>query len=221
MPPSDHSPSAIAPDDRDQHQHVDVEHARTEARRQRPAAGVNAAAGRPRARSGSHASTRHGQPGPAQRGQRPAGTPEPQTRRSAARRSRRRPARGFLVLEPRAHAGLRDGFGDARRRQLRGVVLDAQPLADDVGVERLEAGQPLQAALEDRDFFVAVHALDAEDRFGVQLQADSRRRRRSSRLPPADRRRCADRRLGCRCRRLLDVRDRLLQQSTMCWSSSA
>ncbi len=30
-------------------------------------------------------------------------------------------------------------------------------------------GQPLQAVLEDRHLFVAVHALDLEDRLGVQL----------------------------------------------------
>ncbi len=61
--------------------------------------------------------------------------------------SRRRDAgewRGlrFLVLEPGAHPGARDGFRDAGRRQLRRVVLDAQALTHDVGVERFEAGQP-------------------------------------------------------------------------------
>ena len=53
--------------------------------------------------------------------------------------------------------------------ELRGVVLDAEALADDVRVERLEPGQPLQPPLEDRHLLVAVHALDLEDRFGVQL----------------------------------------------------
>ena len=44
-----------------------------------------------------------------------------------------------------------------------------EPLADHVGVERLEPGERLQPVLEDRDFLVAVHPLDLEDRFGVQL----------------------------------------------------
>ena len=39
----------------------------------------------------------------------------------------------------------------------------------DVRVERLEPGEPLQSLLEDGDFLVAVHALDLEDRLGVQL----------------------------------------------------
>ena len=57
-------------------------------------------------------------------------------------RERRLSAAGrrLLVLEPGAHARFGDRLGDRGRRQLRGVVLDAQPLADDVGVERLEAG---------------------------------------------------------------------------------
>ena len=54
-------------------------------------------------------------------------------------------------------------------RQLGGVVFDVQPLADDVGRHRLQAGERLQPALEDDHFLVAVHALDAEDRFRVQL----------------------------------------------------
>ena len=64
--------------------------------------------------------------------------PLPRTRR---RRDRRR----LLVLEPRAHPRLRDRFRDRCRRQLRGVVLDAQALADDVRVERFETRKPLQA----------------------------------------------------------------------------
>ena len=55
--------------------------------------------------------------------------------------------------------------------------LHVQALADEVGGDRLEAGKRLQPALEDDDLFVAVHALDAEHRFGVQL---ARRRRRPS-----------------------------------------
>ena len=41
--------------------------------------------------------------------------------------------------------------------------------ADDVGAEGLEAGQVLEAALDQRDFLVAVEALDLEDRLGVDL----------------------------------------------------
>ena len=73
------------------------------------------------------------------------------------------------MLEPGPHARLRDGFGDPGGRQLGGVVLDPEALADDVGVERFEAGERLQTLLEDRDFLVAVHALDLEDRLGVQF----------------------------------------------------
>jgi hypothetical protein len=73
------------------------------------------------------------------------------------------------VLEPGAHAGLGDGLGDARRRDAGGVVLHAEALADDVGVEPLDAAEPLQPLLEDGDLLVAVHAFDAEHRFGVKL----------------------------------------------------
>jgi hypothetical protein len=64
---------------------------------------------------------------------------------------------------------LRDRFGNSRGRQFGGVVLDPQSLADDIGVEGLEPGQRFQTMLEDHHLFVAVHALDLEDRFGVQL----------------------------------------------------
>ena len=92
-----------------------------------------------------------------------------QKRRARSRHSEADGGPWLLVLEPRPHAGLRHGFGDAGGRQLRRVVLDPQSLADDVGVERLEPGERLQPVLEDRDLLVAVHALDLEDRFGVQL----------------------------------------------------
>ena len=75
----------------------------------------------------------------------------------------------LLVLEPRAHAGLRDRLDDRRRRQLRGVVAHAQPLADEVGHEVLEPRQRLQPALEDRDLLAAIHAVDLEDRLGVDF----------------------------------------------------
>ena len=65
--------------------------------------------------------------------------------------------------------GLADRVDHRRRRQLGGVVLDVQPLADEVGRHRLEPGQRLQPALEDDDLLVAVHPLDAEDGLGVEL----------------------------------------------------
>ena len=65
--------------------------------------------------------------------------------------------------------GLRDGLGDARRGQLRRVVLNPKALANHVGVEHLEPGQRFQAVLEDRDLFMTVHPLDPEDRLGVQF----------------------------------------------------
>jgi hypothetical protein len=80
------------------------------------------------------------------------------------------------VLEPRAHPGLRHGFGDRRRGQAGGVVLDAQPLADHVRVERLEAREALEPPLEDGHLLVAVHPLDLEGRFGVQLADRAGRR---------------------------------------------
>ena len=73
------------------------------------------------------------------------------------------------MLEPGAHPGSRNGFRDARRRQLRRVVLHAQTLTHDIGVNRFQAGQPCKAPLENRHLFVAVHSLDLEDRLGVQL----------------------------------------------------
>jgi hypothetical protein len=90
----------------------------------------------------------------------------------------RRPVRPrLLVLEPCPHARLSHRLGDPRRRQLRGVVLDPQLLADDVGVQRFEPGQRLQAVLEDRDLLVAIHALDTERRLGVQLTNGAGHRR--------------------------------------------
>ena len=64
-----------------------------------------------------------------------------------------------------------------------------QPLAEHVGVERLEPRQPLQAPLEDRHFLVAVHALDLEDRLGVEL-ADGAGRHSAAAPPSTWRRPC-------------------------------
>ena len=89
-------------------------------------------------------------------------------RTSGARRTR------LLVLEPHAHAGLPDGIDHGGRRQLRGVILNVQALADDVGRHRLETRQRLEPPLENDDFLVAVHALDAEDRLRVQLARRAR-----------------------------------------------
>ena len=81
-----------------------------------------------------------------------------------------RPAGGrLLVLEPHPHAGLADGIDHRGRRQPGGVVLHVQPLADEVGRHGLEPVQRLQPPLEDDHLLVAVHPLDAEDRFRVQL----------------------------------------------------
>ncbi len=85
----------------------------------------------------------------------------------APQRRLRRP--WLFVLEPGTHARLSDGLCNSRGGELGGVVLNAQALADDVGVEGLEPGQSLEAMLEDRHFFVAVHALDLEDRLSVQF----------------------------------------------------
>ena len=86
-----------------------------------------------------------------------------------ARSRGRRWLNGGLVLQPGPHAGARHRFGDTRRRQNGGVVLHPKPLSHDVGVERFQAGQPLQRALEDRHLLVAVHALDLEHRLRVDL----------------------------------------------------
>jgi hypothetical protein len=82
----------------------------------------------------------------------------------------RKPAPSALfVLEPGAHAGVGHGAGDCGRGQLRGVVLHVQPLAHQVRGERLEADEVLEAPLEQRDFFAAIHALDLEGRLGMQF----------------------------------------------------
>ena len=73
------------------------------------------------------------------------------------------------MFEPGAHAGLRHRFRDEAGTELGGVVLDAEALAEHVRVERLEPRETLQSLLEDGDLLVAVHALDLEDRLGVQL----------------------------------------------------
>ena len=112
------------------------------------------------------------------------------------------PRRGRPALRARARRACRSAPPLRRCASvdsLRGVVLDTQPLADDVGVERFEPRQPLQPALEDRHLLVAVHALDPEDRLGVQL-ADGAR----SVIAPA----------------FLDVRARLASSSRMWWSST-
>jgi len=50
---------------------------------------------------------------------------------------------GLVLFQPRPHAGLRHGLGDARGGQLGGVVLDVQPLA-----EKPDAEQPLFGKVE-------------------------------------------------------------------------
>ena len=158
-------------DDGDEHQHVDVE--RHDARR-RPRAARRVDAARQNRDEVSAANEQRAE----DRGTRNS--------RPAAKRGARcddeRLARGRgsgvadrrFVLEPRAHAGLRDRLDDRRRRQLRGVVPHAQPLPDEVGHDVLEPGQRFQPALENRDFLAAIHAVDLEDRLGVDLADGAR-----------------------------------------------
>ena len=49
------------------------------------------------------------------------------------------------------------------------VVLHVKPLPHEIRGDRLEAHERLQASLENDHLLVAVHPLDAEDRFRVQL----------------------------------------------------
>ena len=44
-----------------------------------------------------------------------------------------------------------------------------EALADDVSRQGLQTCQRLEPALQDDDFFVAIHAFDAEDGFRVEL----------------------------------------------------
>ena len=165
-------------------------------RRPRRGGPVNAAE-----HDGGRNAARQGRQRPGRRrASRPAASNTPEASTSRVTRARSADGERPLVLEPRPHAGLRDGFGDARRRQPGGVVLDVQALRHDVGVERFEAGQPLQRALEDRDFLVAVHPLDLEHRLGVEL-ADGAG---GHRAPPSSTCVSASR-----------------SSSMMCWSSSA
>ena len=99
----------------------------------------------------------------AERGARDRDQDLPRARLSLRRRDR------LLVLQPRPHAGVGDGIGDRRRRQLRGVVLHVEPLAHEVGGEIFEAREVLEPPLEHCDFLAAVHPLDLEGRLGVEL----------------------------------------------------
>ncbi len=150
---------------RDEHQHVDVERPRAHrqpglARRQRDASGNGGG---------------EEQPGHERRVQELG---EVAGGRGRARRDEQRAAPAgarlvgrdrLLVLEPGAHPGVGDGVGDRGGRELRRVVLDVQPLGHHVRGEGLDARQRLEAALDERHLFAAVHALDLERRFGVQL----------------------------------------------------
>ena len=88
--------------------------------------------------------------------------------RLACGRRGRVPDRLF-VLEPGAHARLRDRFDNERRGQLRGVVTDAKPLAHEIGHELLEPGQILEPALEDSHLFATIHAVDLENRLRMDF----------------------------------------------------
>jgi hypothetical protein len=84
------------------------------------------------------------------------------------------------VLEKGAHAGLRHGFRNPRRRQLGRVVLHPEPLPDDVGLQGLEAVEPFEALLEQPHLAGAAQPFDLEDRFGVQLTDGAGRHRAAS-----------------------------------------
>jgi hypothetical protein len=167
-------------DDGDQHQHVDVERAVTHreprALRDRQAARHRREAEQQRL----HQLGRPGQPRRPPGGHRHAGADHEAL--PIAKRADRYD--GILVLQPRAHAGLRHGFRDVARRQPRGVVLHTHPLREHVGVQRLETVEPPEPALQNRHLFVAVHALDLEDRLGVDLADFTRRRARHQALTP-------------------------------------
>jgi hypothetical protein len=162
----------------DDHQHVDVERADTDRvprlaeRRAEPGGERGDEAGPRRPQIGVRRRPSGGRPVDAERVER-----QPEAERGAGDRHQRlaqaRPAFGadqrLLVLEPGPHAGVGDGVGDHRCREAGGVVLHVQPLPDHVGGKILEADQVLEAALEQRDLLAAVHPLDLEGRFGVQL----------------------------------------------------
>ncbi len=163
--------------DRDQHQNVDVEYSRAQ-RIQRTPGGEDATR---KDRNGER------QPDDGGRGsrelQREAGSQSgPRYPDDALTPWRRRRRTRLLVLEPRTHASLCDGFCDVGGRQLRGVILDGEALADDVRGQRLEPGQLGEAAFEDGHLFVTVHAFDLEHGLGVQFadSADGRRHRSCS-----------------------------------------
>ena len=126
--------------DGDEHQHVDVEGERPRGE-QRAAHRVEPAAqdreperdGGPHARDGDRV----------QRKANAEAHARAHDEQAPCRRGGGRP-RGLVVLEPRAHARLRHRLGDRRRRQPRRVVLDLEPLSDDVRVERLESDQLLE-----------------------------------------------------------------------------
>ena len=130
--PSAHSPSAIAPATATiistwmSRRPADID---VQARRSRLSAGQHH-------RGNVGAAARRSAPHPpvAGSGQRRGTRPTASTSRS--RQTDAEAGTRLLVLEPGAHAGLRNGFSDPRGRQLRGVVLDPKALADDVGVDR-------------------------------------------------------------------------------------
>ena len=213
---SDHWPSAIAPAAATSISTL-MSSERERAARATPCASGERHAGgdRRRAKHAARAATaRRAQLGSeaGRRARRP--TPRPAARRAprgvVADRDR------LLVLEPRAHAGVGDGVGDRRRRQLRGVVLHVQALAHEVGGEVLEARQVLEPPLDERHFLAAVHALDLEGRLGVQLADGAGRHALAAAAPPA-----AGSRRRAPSARSSHVLEPLLEQPTMCWSSSA
>ena len=103
------------PGHRDEHQHVDVEHAGPHGDDRAPC-GIQTAE-----RDREHEGDPHhrGRRGPHVLGEEAGGEGGArQHHEPLARRRRGGDRRRFLVLEPRAHAGLRDRFGDGGRREL-------------------------------------------------------------------------------------------------------
>ena len=183
--------------DRHQHQDVDVEHSRTK-REPGAAARCECRPGRWRSRAAATTTTR---PRDTSSAIRPAtsATPEPQTRRGAAR-SRRRPGAASSCS---SHArmpvcatasAMRDVGSWAASCLTRSRCPRTSASSDSSPARRF------RRALEDRYFLVAVHPFHPEDRFGVQLTNGTVRAHR-----PAGSSTCVD---------------ASVSSWTMCWSSS-
>ena len=158
-------------DHRDHHQHVDIEDARARS-------GERAACRKGNADSRTRHIERH------RRARQTLRLEERGDEQKAAANQHELPARierraadhRLLGLEPHPHTGLAHGIDHRGCGELGGVVLHVQPLPDEIGRERLEAGKRLQPPLEDDHLFITVHPLDAEDRLRVKLTDRARDR---------------------------------------------